>query len=431
MDQSADQLSDSDPLAAEKIADAVYRARELATSARMQSAGSSLERNRMGQAIGLQEEIRDDLKELLDLLAGRTETELERLVEKLRQAEEDLADLARRQDKLREQFEELGQEADEEARNQLERLRHQQESLEQDTERMTRRLERLMAQQASRTTEQAAGAMQAAAQGAGGGDAQGASRQAAEAKRKLDEARQQVARQSRQLEAELAMEQLARLEDSLKTLRGRQEAVIEETRRLDELSTTQGDLTRGQLASLLNLGREQQMVRGETIQLSEKLAGAAVFNLALGVAADDMKEAADLLERKQTGEQTQGAELNALARLDQLIEAVKEEEPDSNEGEGAGGAGDQPGGMPMAQALQALAELKLLKLMQEEVNLRTRDLEDAFGKVEEPAGEARGQYDALSGQQGQLGDLMLNLISPQEDTDTDLDTLLEVPEKDD
>jgi hypothetical protein len=431
MSESADQLVETDPLGAEKVSDAVHRAGELATSAKMQSAGSSLEGNQMGQAIGLQNEIRENLKELLDLLAGRNETELERLVERLRQAEEDLADLARRQSKLAEELERVGQDTDQETRSQMERLRREQESLEQETDRMTRRLERLMAQQASRTTEQAAGSMQAAAQGAGAGDAQGASREAAEAKSKLDEAQQQVARRRRQLEAELAMEQLARLEDSLKTLRGRQQSVIDETRRLDELATTQGELTRGQLASLLNVGREQQLVRGETIQLSEKLAGAAVFNLALGVAADDMKAAANLLERKQTGEETQRAELNARARLDQLIEAVKEEEPESGDGGGAGGAGNQPGGMPMAQALQALAELKLLKLMQEELNLRTRDLENAFGQVEDPADDARGQYDALSSDQGQLADLMLNLIAPQEDPDTDLDTLPEVPVQND
>ena len=59
-----------------------------------------------------------------------------------------------------------------------------------------------------------------------------------------------------------------------------------------------------------------------------------------------------------------------------------------------------------------LAQLKLLKLLQEDLNLRTQQLHqaEAAGK---PAEELRGQYARLSEEQGRLAELTFQILRPQ------------------
>ncbi len=54
--------------------------------------------------------------------------------------------------------------------------------------------------------------------------------------------------------------------------------------------------------------------------------------------------------------------------------------------------------------------MKLLKLLQEEINRRTRQLQDATGAAETLNQQQRQQYAALSAEQGQLGDALRQLL---------------------
>ena len=410
MQAAVGRLEPTDPLAAETLSDALWRAAELAVGGTMRTAAGQIEQNRMGQAIRGQKQAVENLREILDILSNRREHELARLVRKLRQAEADLADLARRQEQIKNQLEQAADEPDEQGRRrQLERLHRQQEQLREETERIERRLERLLAEATAKTLGQAAEKMQAAGECAAGGEGSGACRQAGEARKKLEEARRQLAQKRRQAELELAAEMLARIEDKLQGLRRRQQSAADETVRLEDLSATQGRLTDAQLASLGQLARGQRLLRDETAGLFDELVGAAVFRLALSDVGDQMGRAAALLDRRQTGPPTQTAQQVALARLDQLLEAVRPDEPEQKPGESGAGQGGQPSASP-GKALQAVAELKLLKLLQEEVNLRTRKLATQFGKAENLPDQARREYAELSRQQGRLADLLLNLV---------------------
>ena len=103
------------------------------------------------------------------------------------------------------------------------------------------------------------------------------------------------------------------------------------------------------------------------------MVAAGGFHLALSTAGSEMGRAAALLDRRLTGQATQEAQQSALARLALLLKAVEPEKPGagpegSGNGGGSGRQGNQPGGV------QSLAEFKLLKLMQEDINLRTRTI---------------------------------------------------------
>jgi len=417
MERASTQLRESNPLFADAVSDALYRARELAISGQMRSAAGSIQENQMGQAIEREEQVIEGLREVLDILANRREDELGRLVKQLRDAESELAKMAGQQEGLRKQIDEAERLPDEaERRGELERLSREQKQLEEQADRMARRLKRLMAESAGQTVAEAAQKMQEAGQSAKQGDCQKASKQAEGAKQDLEEARRQVAQRRLEAELQLALEQMARLEETLQAMHRREEKVIEETLRLDQLAKEQGELTRAQLASLHGLARDQGLLQSETVALTEKLVGADVFNLALSGAAREMARAAALLDRRETGTPTQAAEQNALRRLDQLLEALKPEEPKDEPGDSGGAQGGQEESeQPPGSGVQALVELKLLKLLQQEVNHRTRELEETFGSADTLTDEALREYTQLSEEQGRLADLLLNLIAPQGD----------------
>jgi len=425
MQQAAGQLRESNPLFAETVSDALHRARELDTSGQMRAAGGHIQQNRMGRTAGRQEQVVRDLREILDILANRREHELGRLIKKLREAESELGEMAERQEGLRNKMEAAENMADEaERRRELERLSGEEEELEQQAGRMARRLERLLAESAGETVARAAEQMRGASQSARQGECKAASKLAQGAKKDLDQARQQVARRRLEAEVELALEQMARLEETLQGSHRREEKIIEETLRLEQLAEDQGRLTRAQNATLHGLAGDQELLQREIVDLSEKLVGAEVFNLALSGAAREMGRAAALLSRRNTGAPTQQAEQNALTRLGQLLEALKPEEPEDEPDDPGSGQGDAGGAeRPPGSGLQTLVELKLLKLMQEEINHRTRALEGSFGEADPLTDEARREYDQLSEEQGRLADLLWNLIAPQDGPEDTPDSL--------
>jgi hypothetical protein len=412
MDQATVELRPDDPLAAETVADALAEARRLAISGQMLSAGGQLESNQIGQATARQQQIARDLQEVLDILANRRQQELARLVRKLAEAEGELAEIERGQAQLRKKMEENSQDVDDSRRSQeLQRLGQQQTQLQQETEHLARRLERLLAEQAGQTTRQAAGHMGAAGRSASQGNCQGACQSAAAAQSALQQARRQLAARRLQAQAELAAEQLARLEDSLKHFRRRQEDILGETRRYAGLQS-QGELSRAQTAGLRDLGRQQGSLQAETAGLSDKLAGAGAFQLTLSRAGRSMGQAAALLSRLQTGTSTEEAEKDALASLDLLLEALKKEPAAEAQSSGAGGGQAGQGGS--GDAVQMLAELKLLKLLQEEVNRRTTGLQKVVQAAETLTDEQRSQYAALKEEQGRLADLTSQLLQVQQ-----------------
>ncbi len=221
-----------------------------------------------------------------------------------------------------------------------------------------------------------------AGQCAAAGNCQGADRQAADAAKTLDDARKQLAQRRRQARAELALEQLARMEDALKHLRRRQQQALEKTQRFDRLQVDQGRLTRAQTVGLRDLARLQRTLREETQGLGEKLLGAGVFQLALAGAAQSMGRAAGMLDLRQTSRPTQEAQRYAAGRLDLVLEALEKEPPDDDPNADAGGGAGAGAGAGQAaepgEAIQSLAELKLLKLLQKEINLRTEQLQQAI-----------------------------------------------------
>jgi hypothetical protein len=217
-----------------------------------------------------------------------------------------------------------------------------------------------------------------------------------------------------QTEADLAEEQMARLEDHLKALVDAEQKLLEETRHYADVKRSQGEFSRAQAISVGDLAKQQQALEQETSALAAKLTGTPVFRAAFEQASRRMQRAAMLLDDRQTGEPTQQAEHQAIDLLTHALDALKpspnNQPPEALPNEQVG-QGDQAGqqNANAADATQVLAELKLLKWMQDDVNQRTKALDEAYRDAAELPPDAMREYQELSQQQGVIAELTLKL----------------------
>jgi hypothetical protein len=413
MEDMASTVRQEDPLAADTVNDALDHARAAGIAEAMRSSGEQVEQNRLGQAHDRQQKVASDLRELLDILSNRREHELGRLVKKLREAEERLARLSERQQGLHKKMAAAQQLAEPEQRRELERLSRQERSLAEEAERFARSLERLQAEKASARAARASGKMGGAADKSSAGDGSAGAEEAADAQRDLEEAQQELAEARKQAEADLADEQMARMEDWIGSIQKREQNLIQETTHYQQLEAERGHLSRAESLSVRDLAREQSALREESLELAKTLAAAEVFKFVLDSASQDMERAGERLERRDVGEETVRIETRALARIEQIIAALKQDlvpavEKSNGQGEDGGSGGGKSGG-DQPPGGRSVAELKLLKLVQEQINARTIALDEARRDAVSLSEEQQTEYAQLSEEQGRLADLIANM----------------------
>jgi hypothetical protein len=242
------------------------------------------------------------------------------------------------------------------------------------------------------------------------GDQTGAGERQQEAIDDLEQAQRELARELREAQEQLAREQLAKAADDLAALIPRQQAVIDETHRLDELHDAAGKWSRVQLISLQNVSKAQHALADDAGRIIDKLSAAEVFALALKGAARQMERAVELLTRRETGVETLRVEEAARKRIVDLVEALKPEEPGAGDApppdQQGGGSGDQP---PPADGIPTVAQVKMLIVLQKELVARTVEIEklrDKGGRL--PVG-ATEELEIVAREQGELADLARNL----------------------
>lgn len=416
MGETAGKWEAKDAESAESVEDALAAARQRALVGQMRSAAKNVDENNVGQAVGQQPDLAAGLQDMLDALSNRPEHDLEKLVQKLADAETQLERMSRDEEGLRKQFQEAERMPPSPDRErELERLGRKQAQLKEEADRLARQLMRLEAQAASRSASQAGKKMEASQESGKQGDGKSAEKLATEAKAALDQAKDEVAKRRREAEADLAFEQLVKIKDTLEQLRTRQDRVVADIQRLESLRDASGQLSAAQETSITQLSATEADVRHETLETAKKLSSAAVFRMVVDGAAEDMRLASDALSSGETGKSAANPAERAARRLGQLLAALDLDSPlESEPGGDEGGAGGQekPGGQkPPSDGIPSLAQLKMLKLMQEDINLRTRELEEKYGEKGMLAEAERQEYARLSTEQGQVHDLLEQLRS--------------------
>ena len=411
MRETVQSLESQNTDAAGALWEALEQSHDEAISGAMRDAAGEIGENHMGQAQRMQQEILRKLRDLEDTLQQKRESDTEVLVKRLRQAGEKLQELRDRQSGLLHRLDRSENSADSPAGQQaLEALRQEQQALREETERLVRRLARLDAHSPGAGARRAAAQMKEAENRLSDGDPPGAADREQEALDDLEQAQRELAREEQAAREQLAREQLARAADDLAALVPRQQAVIDETRRLEELHATAGKWSRAQLVSLRDVARAQQALAEDVGRIVDRLAAAEVFARALKGAAGHMLRAAELLAERDTSEKTLQHEETARKRIIDLIEALKPEQPDS---EGASPPDQQGGGTdgatPPADGIPAIAQVKMLIALQKELSARTAEIEKRRGKDGQLPAAMRDELETIAREQGELAELARNL----------------------
>ncbi|RPI87020.1 MAG: hypothetical protein EHM42_05510 [Planctomycetaceae bacterium] len=414
--------------ATDALRETIDQSRRQEVAGQMRDASAEIQENRLGQASRTQQDVLKKLEQLAGTLEQKRDEDEATLVKRLDQAQATAHDLGERQESLQEQLQAAqtapaGQDREEK----LERLRQQQQQLREETARLARLLKRSGSQRAGDAAERAGARMNEAEEQLQENDLDDAEREMQEALDDLEQTEQEVAEERREAAERLAEELLEKMADELKAMIGRQQAALDESRRLDGLRQVSGKWSRAQSLSLRQLAENQRNLQQETTAISEKLAPAKVYSLALRGAARAMQKAAELLGNKEAGEPTQKLQESARQRFVDLVEALaaknqqqnqtgqNEQENDQNEGAASGG--------PPGDTVTAIAQLKILLTLQREVLERTIELDTLktrAGHIWSPADQA--ELDQLRSEQDQLGDLARELseaVAEQEEDEDD------------
>jgi hypothetical protein len=426
--EATEAMAEASDLAevAEPLQEASQIGREGNLKEAMKQARENIGKNQAAKANEAQQNAVKNLEEVIKALDERREKELERLQKKLKEAEKKLAEMAKEQERLRKKTKEVQQIADaQEHERQLKELARQQEELRKKTQALLKELNRYRAERARQALSGASGNMEQAGQQLNRG--QDPDEPQEEALDRLNDARRALQQERKEIEEELAREKLAKISDQIKRLKERQEAAIAEAERIQKLVLQEKAWGRSRQASFGNLASVQESLGKETRNLAEeKLKGAPVFARLMGKSAGSMEQAAerikdqlatladrpDQLTLDEPARKLQGS---ALHRLEQLLDALKEEKGMARGG-GQGGGGGQPsgGGQPRGDGIPPLAELKVLRSLQKEIN----DLTENFGKqhpnFDKFTDPEKRELEGLSKEQKELADLLDEVTKPPE-----------------
>ncbi len=408
--QSLPQLSGSERDAVEEIVNTMD-ASQLGN--RMRETGDQLARNDVGRAGKNQADLLEELRKLRDDLNRRKTSDIETLIRKLENAQIEFGQLKNRQQDLAEQLRKATQKPESSKREQeLDRLRKHQKKLKEDTERAALELRRLRIQKGREAARRATENMQQARRQLGEGNLVGAQGSIDETLEELEQIEREIARAKNRAEEQLAFEALERMVDELAGLAKRQQSAMDETKRLEQERLDRGRWSRAHLKSLLNLRDVQLGLKQETDRLAEDLKAAEAFQLALLGAARHMQRAVDRIGKRQADESTVEAQTAACERILSLVEIVKQDfQMGTQNGSGNGNGGNKGVQQPPREVISQLAQLRVIRALQQDLLEETRALDMARNGNGELTADQLAELNRLIDQQRHLTDLARTLTA--------------------
>ncbi len=416
LDNMAKKIEPTDPLSARALRDAAEQTRKQATAPKMGEIADQLDKNQMRQAKAGQEQARRDIKKMIAEIEDRKGKELSRLVAELKAAEADLKKLRDQQGANLKKTQQARQEQDPQKRaDELKKLAKEQKQLQDELKKQMAKLAKLNNQAGAKPGQKAAEAMAKAQGNLDQDQGEQAEGDEEEALQDLKQAQQEVAEARKEAEDQLAMEQIAKMSDDLKSILERQAKMVEETTNYEKSrAANDGKLTLAQRAGVKDLGRVQSGLRDEAGELIDKLGdGAPVFGLTLKKAAQGMEDAAKRLQNLQTDEPTVRSEKLASSRFQQLVDSLKPDKAkpgQQQQGGDQGGQGSSPKG---GDGIPAAAQIKMLRSLQLELNERTDFFDELLRRQKELNPEQAAELDQLHEDQGALADLVRDLTKPK------------------
>jgi uncharacterized integral membrane protein len=426
MDRVAKDREQKDPETARELRDALDQAQQDNISEKMKDAREQIEQNRLNEAQKSQRASIETLKQLVKNLEDKREAELDRLAKKLREKERELAELIQEQEQLQKKVKKAGQIGDKAQREEeLKRLARKQKELQQKTEEMVRQLTRMRAARAGQSLGKAGDQMEGAGQQMAGGKQ--AEDEQDEALDRLNEAERELERARKEAEEELGREQITRLAEMIRPLKERQEALKTETDRFQKEVQRKARWDRLLKGDFLRKRDAQKGLAAETEDVAAKrLTGAPVFARLMRRASEAMTEAGQRMETvakeavdpaELPDAETARLQQQALRRLNQVIDALKDAAEKMQQAKGGrGGAGGEggdggSGGAP-GDGIPPLAQLKLLRDLQKDINQRTETFKKEHPDPKKLEEKDRGELRSIRNDQQDVAELLDELTRP-------------------
>ena len=418
MRQEAERRAKTEPELVEKLKDAVKQAEQENVLGEMRDAREKLDKNQLNDAGKKQKAAAAGLENLVRKLGRQTEAEQDQLVKKLRQAEKELEKMRTEQEELRKKMKELkegkGGLNEMEREEELKRLAKRQEELQQQEQELAKRLSREgRADRARQALDKAA-------------------KNPDDMLDRLNEAERELKRARQQEQEILEREQLTRILEVIERLRDRQAALNAEAERLRKEVKEEGKWTRSKRDSLVDLREAQKGLRAETEKIiPEELANTPVFARMLQRSAEAMELAekriteliqevvpADASPDKLPDAELTKQQKQALQRLERVIDAVKSQldappPPQSKQPKNPEN-GDPPdnGSPPPQNGLPPLAQLKLLKALQQDVYARSEEFHKAHPDLNKLSEAEKTEYNSIIRDQQDVRELLEEMRRP-------------------
>ncbi|MFW6132573.1 MAG: hypothetical protein ACOC8F_01655 [Planctomycetota bacterium] len=253
----------------------------------------------------------------------------------------------------------------------------------------------------------ASGSMSKAAGQLGKSNAGGANssqKDALEQMRKAREALDEAIAQEQQM---MQAEALARIDRMLEVVLSKQRGVSEKTGATYARRGKDG-YSRPDQVTLGELGDRQRALTGEIEQIEKMLAeegSTVVFPRILQQVRMDMDEAGRRLGERRAGPMTQEIQTGVEQALRQLIDAMRKELAERRKKQQSGGAAGGGGGGKKPPLVPPLAELKLLRSLQIQINRRTGVVAEQAGSDEMPPDNVAEAHRNLADRQANVEDM--------------------------
>tara|TARA_R110002072_G_scaffold302100_1_gene484003 strand:- start:205023 stop:208742 length:3720 start_codon:yes stop_codon:yes gene_type:complete len=382
-------------------------------SGEMRQAANDLQRNRVGDAVSAQQKILETMRKIQNELDQREVTDTETLAKKLEEGRHDLAAARSQQETLEKKVETAASIKDQtEREQQLEQLRREQQKLRETLEETLRRLQRLQSS-ASAATGRAAEQMKNAESSLSNDDASDALKKIEETLDDLEQAERELAADQKQVEEQLAREQLEKLADQLQSLLTRQQATISETQRLQLEFDATGKWSRTRLKSLRNLTDTQQNLLDETNVAAENVGSIEIVALSLRGAMRYMQRTIERLDKRDTSVGTVAVQQLVVRRFEELLKALADD--DARNGEEGQSPGENQGNKqqsgPEGDIVTLIAQLKVIRSLQVDLAERYGNVRSRAASNEELTESDRAELQSISEEQEQIADLVREMTS--------------------
>lgn len=408
----AELVEIENPDRAQQLRGAISTSRELALSDRFEAIVGLLENERYAAAQRDQGELADNLETLLGLLlADPREARLEAERERLKQAIKDVgrlirdqrslrgetldsdnpADQAAKQDALAEQAEGIGKSLSEGSPDGAASPGGQpsdgQPSQGQPSEGGDSADEGQQSKQrAANRLSEAKSAMQKASGQLGEGDAQAASDAQTEAQRQLEQAREELEEALRQTREEEATRTLTRLAARLRGILSEQTEINRLTIEVQQLhGEAVSPQKRSATAGLAKRQDEAALIVERALRLVEEEGSSIAFAEVLDQVHEDMGVVSERLRESDAGGLTQAIEQDIVAALEDAIEALDTQLAEMAARQQQSQAGGQPQGGSMQEPplVDQLAELRMIRSLQQRIQKRTKRAEEMEEELSE------------------------------------------------